>query len=260
MNYIIFDLEFNQGYNFTKEAKTVINPKCPFEVIQIGAVKLNDNFETVDTLDVLVKPEIYTELNPFVKGITGLTIEDLDRGKPFKEMYKEFIEFIKTDRSVLCVWGVADIKELFRNIEYHELDTTPVPTEYINIQSYASKELNCQKGINIGLGNASQLLSIPIENNLHNAFNDAYYTAEVFKKIYSKEIKVKVYNPHKNTRLNKSDTQKHKIDTYNLMKQFEKMFKREMTTEEESIIKLAYIMGKTNQFQIKIASDPIIKK
>jgi DNA polymerase III epsilon subunit-like protein len=260
MNYIIFDLEFNQGYNFTKEVKTVINPKCPFEIIQIGAVKLNENFETIGTLDMLVKPQIYTELNPFVRGITGLTMEELDKGKSFNEMYTEFSEFIKTDRCILCVWGVADIKELFRNIEFHELDTTIVPTEYINIQSYTSKELNCEKGINIGLSNAAKLLDIPIDSQLHNAFNDAYYTTEVFKKIYSKEIKAKIYNPHKNTKLNKSDTQKHKIDTYSLMKQFEKMFKREMTTEEKSIIKLAYIMGKTNQFQIKVVPDEIEKK
>ena len=186
MNYIVFDLEFNQGYNFGKETKNIINPKCPFEIIQIGAVKLNENFETIGALDVLVKPEIYTTLNPFVKELTGITMDDLDNGKSFKEMYKEFIEFIKTDKSVLCVWGVADIKELFRNIEYHELDTSIVPTEYINIQSYASKQLNCKKGINIGLGNAANLLNIPIESQFHNAFNDAYYTAEVFKKIYNK--------------------------------------------------------------------------
>ena len=45
MNYIVFDLEFNQGYNFEDEPKNIINPKCPFEIIQIGAVKLDDNFE-----------------------------------------------------------------------------------------------------------------------------------------------------------------------------------------------------------------------
>ena len=260
MNYIVFDLEFNQGYNFTKEPKNVTNPKCPFEIIQIGALKLNSKFETIAVLDILIKPEIYTELNPFVRELTGLTIEDLDRGKSFKEMYEEFLKFIENHGSILCVWGVADIKELFRNIEYHELDATMVPTEYINIQSYASKKLNCEKGINIGLGTASQLLNISIENKLHDAFNDAYYTVEIFKKIYNKKIRPSIYNPYKNTRLNKSATQKHKVDTYNLIKQFEKMFKREMTDEEQSIIKLAYIMGKTNQFQIKVDSDPIQKK
>ncbi|MBZ9684998.1 exonuclease domain-containing protein [Clostridium estertheticum] len=256
MNYIVFDLEFNQGYNFGVEPKTITNPKCPFEIIQIGAIKLNENLERIGALDVLIKPEIYTTLNPFVKELTGITMDELNSGKSFKEMYGELIDFMNTDKSVLCVWGVADIKELFRNIEYHELDATMVPTEYINIQSYASKELNCQKGINIGLGNASKLLGIPIESQFHDAFNDAFYTAEVFKKIYSSEIKAKVYNPYKQTRLNRSTTENYKIDFCNLMNQFEKMYKREMTQEEKSIIKLAYIMGKTNQFQIKVPQSP----
>ena len=255
MNYIVLDLEFNQGYNFGVETKTIMNPKCPFEIIQIGAVKLDENFETIGVLDILVKPEIYTTINPFVKELTGITMDELSFGKSFKEMYSEFIKFVNTDKSVLCVWGVADIRELFRNIDYHELEASAVPIEYINIQSYASKELNCQKGINIGLGNAATLLDIPIENKLHNAFNDAYYTSEVFKKIYSNEIKPKVYNQNKHTRVLRSDTQNYKLDTCNLIKQFEKMFNREMTEEEKSIIKLAYIMGKTNQFQIKVSPN-----
>ena len=253
MNYIVFDLEFNQGYNFEDEPKNIINPKCPFEIIQIGAVKLDDNFKTIGALDVLVKPEIYTRLNPFVKELTGITMDDLDSGISFKEMYKELSEFIKTD-CVLCVWGIVDIKELFRNIEYHGLDPSVVPTEYINIQSCASKNLNCQKGINIGLGNAADLLNITIDGQLHNAFNDAYYTAEVFKKIYSSEIKTKVYIPHKYTNLRRSNSEKYKIDFCSLINQFEKMYNREMTQEEKSIIKLAYIMGKTNQFQINVSN------
>jgi len=260
MNYIVFDLEFNQGYNLGVETENVIDPKCPFEIIQIGALKLNENFEKIGVLDVLVKPEIYTTINPFVKEITGLTMDELNYGKSFKEMYNEFIEFLKPDKNILCVWGTSDIKELFRNLEYHKLDISPIPTEYINIQSYASKALNCQKGINIGLSNAAQLLDIPIESKLHNAFNDAYYTAEVFKKIYTNEIKVKVYNPHKHSGLNRVTSQNYKLDTYNLMKQFEKMFVRELTHDEKSIIKLAYIMGKTNQFQIKIGKAPIVKE
>jgi DNA polymerase III epsilon subunit-like protein len=260
MNYIVFDLEFNQGYNFENETENKSNPKCPFEIIQIGAVKLNENFETIGALDVLVKPEIYTKINPFVKEITGITMEDLYYGKSFKEMYEELAEFVKDDENVLSVWGVADITELFRNIAYHGLDASLVPTSYINIQSYASKELGCKKGINIGLANAAKLLNIPIENEFHNAFNDAFYTAKVFKLIYNEDIKTKVYDPYKPIKVRRLATPNYKIDFISLTKQFEKMFDREMTKEEKSIIKLSYIMGKTNQFQTKINDDLSAKK
>ncbi|MBU3200131.1 exonuclease domain-containing protein [Clostridium estertheticum] len=257
MNYIVFDLEFNQGYNFAKGTKSLNNPKCPFEIIQIGAIKLNDHFETIGTLDVIVKPEIYTTLNPFVRELTGITMDELNKGVSFEKMYEDFSNFIKSDRSVLCVWGIADIKELYRNIAFYELDSLSSPTEYIDIQSYASTALDCKKGINIGLGNAAKLLSVPIESQFHDAFNDAFYTTEVFKKIYNKEIKPNIYIP-KVKGLSRLSVQNYKIDLPSLTDQFEKMFKREMSIDEKSIIKLAYIMGKTNQFQIKI--DPEIKQ
>ena len=140
------------------------------------------------------------------------------------------------------------------------MDDLTVPAEYIDIQSYASSLLNCKKGINIGLGNAAKLLNVPLESQFHNAYNDAFYTTEVFKKIYNKEVKSSIYNPNKVTGLNRLGAQNYKIDFNSLTNQFEKMFKREMSIEEKSIIKLAYIMGKTNQFQVKIIPEEIQKK
>lgn len=249
MNYIVLDLEFNQGYDPNKENKSPVNSKCPFEIIQIGALKLDKNLKTISIFDRLVKPELYTTINPFVEEITGLTMENLNTAKPFKEIYKEFIEFIKEKNKeedmAFCIWGMSDMKELFRNIEYHILDTSLIPNKYINLQKYASKYLNCPKGTNAGLSNTVELLKIPVNNEFHNAFNDAYYTAEIFKKINNDEIKPMAYNPRKPRITNNP---KPKVDTVKLINQFEKMFNRHMTQEEKSIIKLAYMMGKTNQF------------
>lgn len=250
MNYIVFDLEFNQSLTSKKENKNLAFSKCPFEIIQIGAIKLDENLQVISTMDRLVKPELYTSMNPFVEEITGITTDMLDTAKPFKKVYKEFIDFVESDRSVLCVWGTCDIKEFFRNIEYHNLDISPFPKEYINLQLYVSKHLELPKGINIGLQNAVELLNLNLEGEFHNAFNDAYYTAEIFKKIYSKKIKITTYDRNKNLRAARSKTEKIKLDTPKLINQFEKMFNREMSEEDQKIIKLAYMMGKTRQFEV----------
>ena len=251
MNYVVFDLEFNQEYNPIKTNKNTINTKCPFEIIQIGAVKLNRELKIIDTLNSLVKPNIYTSLNPFIQEMTGITIDQLSKAKPFIEVYKEFLEFVRGQDNVLCTWGMIDIKELFRNLEYYDLDTSLIPREYINLQLYTSKYLNCPKGTSIGLKRAVELLEISFTDGFHNAYYDAYYTSEILKKIYNKKIKTNIYKSHKEIKLERHENSRKKIDTYKLIKQFEKMFDREMTQEEQKIIKLAYMMGKTNQFQIK---------
>ena len=246
MNYIVFDLEFNQAWDF-EENKGSINLKCPFEIIQIGALQLNENLEVVSTFDRLVKPELYSNLHPFVQQLTGITIENLTSAKTFKEIYEEFTQFISNE-SILCMWGKSDMKELLRNIKYHNLDMSIIPKEYINIQLYASKYLQSPKGTSVGLRNAVELLNIPHGSNFHDALNDAYYTADVFKRINNHEIKPLIYHSDKESRL-RTTSIKTKLDTNELMNQFEKMYNRQMTEEEQSIIKLAYMMGKTSQFQ-----------
>jgi len=93
------------------------------------------------------------------------------------------------------------------------------------------------------------LLDIPFSEDFHNALADASYTAEVFKKIYSKNIKPKIRTFYRNKKDNKLKKRKQAVDYDGLINQFEKMFNREITEEEKSMIKLAYIMGNTNQFQ-----------
>lgn len=247
MNFLIFDLEFNQAGE-TEENQDVLISKCPMEIIQIGALKLNEKFQTISSFSSLVKPEVYRNLQPFVEFITGIDKKDLSAAKPFDEVYKEFVEMID-DTSILCVWGMADIKELFRNAQYYNLDTAKIPKVYINVQKYASQYLHCSKRSLVGLRNAVEILKIPIKSRFHDAYWDAYYTSEIFKYIYNDNIKVDIYQPDKA----KNQRQSHKktrLDTDRLIKQFEKMYDREMTEEEKAMIKLAYLMGRTSQFQI----------
>ncbi|MDW8802707.1 exonuclease domain-containing protein [Clostridium sp. A1-XYC3] len=249
MSYIVFDLEFNQSYNSHKEGSNV-NPLCPFEIIQLGAIKLDKNLKITSVLDRLVKPEVYSELNPFIKDLTNINPEELYNANPFKDVFEEFINFIEDSKNILCIWGMTDIKELLRNVHYHKLDLSVIPRDYIDIQRYASRYLNCPKGTNIGLHKAVESYGILTNYEFHNAINDAYYTAEVFNRIFNKKIKPKKYNIEDYIAPKRQNNSKPKIDNDKLISQFEKMFNREMTEEEKSIIKLAYMMGRTNQFQV----------
>ncbi|OOM72335.1 sporulation inhibitor KapD [Clostridium puniceum] len=246
MNYIIYDLEFNQKNNEYIENENNQFSSIPFEIIQIGAVKLNENFETISTFDALIKPTIYKTIHPLVENLTKITDEQVSSCKNFIAVYKDFLNFIGDDETILCVWGTVDIKELMRNVKFYSLSTSPI-FKYIDLQAYASKYLKTENKFKIGLKTAIELLNIAIEGDFHNAFYDAYYTAEIFKIIHNHNMKPIIYTSSSDKR--KSAQHKQKINTISLIKQFEKMYNREMSDEEKSIIKLAYIMGKTGQFK-----------
>lgn len=243
MNFVVFDLEFNQNISaLTNKDRIAV---YPFEIIQIGAVKLDKCLNVVGTFNRLVKPTIYSSILPFITNLTGIETEHLMDKETFPFVFKEIINFVEVD-SVLCVWGMSDIKELYRNSSYHGLDLTLLPKKYINIQHYASMYFNSQNRNPMRLQHVVELMNIPISSDFHDALNDAYYTAEIFKKLYNSSIEIKDYDPdYVRPRIIKA---RKKIDTEGLLKQFEKMYQRELTPVEKSIIILSYKMGKTGQF------------
>jgi DNA polymerase III epsilon subunit-like protein len=245
MHFIIFDLEFNQDFSslqhFNQEKSHSL-----FEIIQVGAVKLDSALNTVTTFSRYVKPTFYTNINPFITALTGITTEQLAQEAPFPEIYEAYNEFIGDTDSVFCIWGMSDIKELFRNANYHHLNSSLLPKMFINLQPYVSMHLSLPAKKLLRLQHAVEALDIPVTYPFHNALHDAYYTAELFKKIYVPAIQPVLYNPLYVPV--KPRPPKRVIDTDKLLQQFEKMYDRKMTSEEQSMILLAYKMGKTNQF------------
>ena len=89
MDYVVFDLEWNQG-NTGKEGEV---KGVPFEIIEIGAVKLNGDLEMTGQFNRLVKPQIYHELNYVTRDLIHLNMEELENGQYFPEVVRDFLEW-----------------------------------------------------------------------------------------------------------------------------------------------------------------------
>lgn len=70
MSYVILDLEWNGSYS--KVLHKFVN-----EIIEIGAVKLDDELNVCDTFTMLVAPKIGKKLCSKVKQLTKITNEEL---------------------------------------------------------------------------------------------------------------------------------------------------------------------------------------
>ena len=84
MNYIIFDLEWNQCGS---ESEILTEPVClPGEIIEIGAVKLDDTFRKTDELRLLIRPQFYPKLHHRIVSLTGLRDKELaEKGLTFPQ-------------------------------------------------------------------------------------------------------------------------------------------------------------------------------
>ena len=110
MNYIVFDLEWNQSPG----GKKYSNSRLPFEIIEIGAVKMNEQREVVDVFQRLVKPQVYNWIHDSIHEVIHVDYKDLADGEPFQQAVREFLKWCG-EEYVFCTWGNQDvIMECFR--------------------------------------------------------------------------------------------------------------------------------------------------
>ena len=178
MNYIILDMEWNQALN---RAATVRSPiVLNGEIIQIGAIKADENFNLLDRLKINVRPKFYKKMNPYVQEITGISSLDLTCGESFPQAFRRFSAWCGEDFRFIT-WGFDDIGILSDNLKLHGLDDS-YGRNYINLQLIFNRQTNAQQ-LQCSLSTAAESLGIPIDVQVHDAANDAYLTYEVCKKL-----------------------------------------------------------------------------
>ena len=116
MNYIVFDLEWNQSPG----GKKYSNSRLPFEIIEIGAVKMNEKREPVDVFQRLIKPQVYNWIHDSIHEVIHVDYKDLADGLPFPEAVREFLDWCGDDFAFFT-WGNQDVMELQRNMKYYDL-------------------------------------------------------------------------------------------------------------------------------------------
>ncbi|MGN0521826.1 MAG: exonuclease domain-containing protein [Eubacterium sp.] len=185
MNYIIFDLEWNNAYNY--KTKTGIN-----EIIEIGAVKLNHRLDIVDTFKQLLKPRISKKLGSRFKNLTHITNEEIkENGIDFEDAFADFARWCGAGEKVFLSWSNSDLYTLADNFKrFTGSPCVSFMDNYADAQKYCMNFIKDSNAANqISLSNCAQLFEIDIDtSNLHRALEDCFVTAYCFKKVFDKEI------------------------------------------------------------------------
>lgn len=184
MNYIVLDLEWNQAGQEKEDIKKIM----PFEIIEIGAVKLNERLEELGQFHCLIKPQVYKELHYMTRQIVHITRAELEKGKKFPEAATQFLKWCGDD-CIFCTWGNMDLVELQRNMKYYGMKPiSSVPFIFYDIQKF----------YRLLYDNGNQVRTLHyvadyfrLEENLrfHSALNDALYTAQIMRHMDFEGIK-----------------------------------------------------------------------
>ncbi|MCQ2523044.1 MAG: exonuclease domain-containing protein [Lachnospiraceae bacterium] len=182
MNYIVLDLEWNQG----ESGPVAPDNDIPFEIIEIGAVKLNSDRVMIDEFSELIKPQVYKTMHYVTGKLIHLKMQELSFERPFDEVVKNFLDWCGEDY-VFCTWGPLDLFELQRNMAHYNIEAfSDRPLAFYDVQKLFALEYDEDKKRR-ALESAVDFLEIDKDIPFHRAFSDAYYTAKVFSRIHRSE-------------------------------------------------------------------------
>lgn len=174
MNFIVYDLEATCWENRGKRQS---------EIIEIGAIKLNEYAEVEDTFCRFVKPVVHPFLSPFCIQLTSITQVDVNRAAKFYTVVEEFQDWIEIDDEeyLLCSWGNYDKTQLIKDCEFHDI-YSDWAEEHINLKAQYQQIRGLNKPF--GLKKAVKAEGFEFEGTHHRGIDDAYNLAKIFGKFF----------------------------------------------------------------------------
>lgn len=115
-HYVVVDLEMCNTY------KSIMNSKMNYkhELIQIGAVSLNENYETVDSFVTYVYPE-YGTVDGYINQLTGISKDDTKNAPKAKDALESFVAWLPEDAKIVA-WSRNDEKQLQNELYRKDFD------------------------------------------------------------------------------------------------------------------------------------------
>jgi len=198
MEYVIFDLEWDS--TFYKKEKKFIN-----QIIQIGAVKLDDEFNICDRYEATVCSSISKKVSGRFTTLTGITTEKMLGGIPLADAVAGFNEFSK-NADVTMTWSDSDLHAIVENeplmaganfeMNFY-LDLQKLVQAKMRTRGYESKN-------QVGLDSAAEFFEIDITGfKMHTAQDDSAVCALLLKECYDEKVFCSLLRDAKNPDFNK---------------------------------------------------------
>ena len=186
MNYILLDLEWNSAYSSAH--KKFIN-----EIIEIGAVKLDENLQETDSFRQTIRSGLTRRLSGRFKRLTNITNEEMRAGLPLTEGLRRYGEWVGQD-DITMTWSNTDLYVLLENCRlFTEWERPACIGRYVDIQRFVQEEM-ARRGLiadakqQIALSHAAELLGIDVEGlDLHRAETDSRLCCLLLQKTFDRD-------------------------------------------------------------------------
>jgi DNA polymerase III epsilon subunit-like protein len=168
---VVFDLEFTAWEG--SMAACWLRPGEFQEIVQIGAVKVDEDFNAGETFALLVCPRINPVLSPYLEGLTGITNEAMRaKGVDLAEAYRAFLAFC--GGLPVVAFGRDDLVFIDNLRLYGMSDAPPLPP-YFNVKAWMEELGIDTRGLHAC--DVAPSVGVPFSGHRHNGLDDALSVA-----------------------------------------------------------------------------------
>lgn len=176
MNYVVVDFEMNAIANQYKEERAI----CNLEIIEIGAVILDEQFLVMGEFKTLVKPQYNDTISKRYESLTGISIQMLYDSPTFTTAYEMFVnwcEMYGKDYEVYA-WSDSDYNQLVAEMKLKNYENMSQLERWYDFQKEYTQTLGLERALS--LENALYYAGVNPVGRMHDALYDAKNTAELF--------------------------------------------------------------------------------
>ncbi len=190
MIHVVIDLEMNPVSKTFKDIRRLTTD----EIIEIGAVKLDENYKQVDEFQCYVRPE-YGEITKHITKLTGITNETVADKPLFPQAFKNFMDWIGTWDMTLYSWSNSDINQLKDEcaLKMPEYDTSRLERQWQDLQKAFDERIGLHSSL--ALKHAIGAMNRNFEGTQHTALADAANTAAILALLQDDEEFFRVMQP-----------------------------------------------------------------
>lgn len=181
MKHIVVDLEMNNVAKRFYEERSI----CKMEVIEIGAVVLDEDYSEIGSFKTLVKPQYSDVIYSTVARITGITTEMVANAPYFEDALSMFFSWCHSlnDDLHFYQWSDSDLYQILSELRMKDITLPAEDQLYLHDWSDFQMEYGekLQLTRSVSLKNAIMYAGLEFEGQEHDALWDARNTATLLK-------------------------------------------------------------------------------
>ena len=179
MRRIFIDLEMNPVSNTFPDIKRILRS----EIIQIGAVVMEEDLSISGEFSKFVRPGYNDKIKKKITSLTGITTEMVREAGCLSDVLPEFLSWCGKEDYEICSWSESDIWQLMQELSAKKIPDYPGLSYMLNHWRDIQEDFRAAMQMDHmpSLKNAVYLADLDFEGMAHDALADARNTALLYK-------------------------------------------------------------------------------